>query len=76
MRYLYHYTEFPAIYEKDRVVAQVRAAKPDESAEETQQRGARDFGELQTGPFFRVWASAAVDEMISALHRRWLIGAV
>jgi len=76
MAYLYHYTEFPAIYEKDRVVARVRAARPGETLEETQQRGNRDFGELQNSPFFRVWASAAVDEIVSALHRRLLIGTV
>ena len=28
------------------------------------------FIELQQSPFFRVWAEAAVDEMISALHER------
>jgi hypothetical protein len=31
------------------------------------------FQALQDSPFFDVWACAAVDEMVSALHRK-LIG--
>jgi hypothetical protein len=30
---------------------------------------------LQQSPFFRLWASAGVDEIISALHRRLVAGA-
>ncbi len=76
LQYLYHYTEYPAIYEKDRVVGQIRAAQAGESPEQTQVRSAREFSALQSSEFFRIWASAAVDEMISALHRRLLLGAV
>jgi hypothetical protein len=75
--YLYHYTEYPAIYEKDRIVyGHIRAALPGETPRQTQERSDKEFQALQQSPFFHVWASAAVDEMISALHRRVLLGAV
>jgi hypothetical protein len=74
---LYHYVEFPAIYEKDRIVAgHIRVPRPGETKEQTQARIEREFPALQASPFFRIWASAAVDEIISALHRRVLLGAV
>ena len=74
LQYLYHYTEYPAIYHKDRVVAQIRAARGGKSNEETQKRGDREFMELQQSPFFPVWACAGVDEILSALHRRLILG--
>lgn len=74
LEYLYHYIEYPAIYHKDRILAHIRAARPGEAPEETQKRGDREFMELQQSPFFRLWASAAVDEMISALHERLVVG--
>lgn len=76
LQYLYHYTEYPAIYEKDRIVERLRAAKPGESPEEARARFGREFPALHASEFFRVWACAAVDEIISALHRRLLLGAV
>jgi hypothetical protein len=76
LEYLYHYTEYPTIYEKDRIVAQLRAAKPAESPEEAQARFGREFPALHASELFRIWACAAVDEIISALHRRLLLGAV
>ena len=39
-------------------------------------RGARDFMALQQSPFFRVWASAGVAEIISALHERLVVGSL
>ncbi len=76
LEYLYHYTEFPAIYLKDRLVSgHIRAPRPGETKEATQARADREFSALQQSPFFRVWASAAVDEIISALHRRLTLGA-
>ena len=76
MNYLYHYTEYPSIYEKDRVAGFIRNARPGEPAGEAMERGARDFQVLQDSPFFRIWASAGVDEIISALHRKVLLGEV
>jgi len=74
LQYIYHYTEYPTIYEKDRVVGGIRAALPGESKEETQKRGDREFVELQQSPFFRIWACAGVDEILSALHRKLVLG--
>lgn len=76
MEYLYHYIEYPAIYQKDRIVASIRAARDGESAEQTRDRSAREFQELQDSAYFRIWATAAVDEIISALHRRLILGSV
>jgi hypothetical protein len=74
LHYLYHYTEYPAIYQKDRVVGRLRAARPGETAEQTRERSTREFSDLQASPFFRVWACAGVDEMLSALHERLVVG--
>jgi len=77
LEYLYHFTEYPAIYDKDRLVMQhIRAAKPGETPEQTRERSDREFGEVVNSPFFRIWASAAVDEIVSALQRRLVLGAV
>lgn len=75
LEYLYHYTELPAIYEKDRLVGAIRAPRPGETKEQTRARGDREFMELQASPFFGVWACAAVDEMASRLHERRHLGA-
>jgi hypothetical protein len=76
LEYLYHYTEYPAIYHKDRVVGQIRAARAGESKDDARTRGDREFLELQQSPFFRVWSSAGADEILSALHERLLIGSL
>jgi thiol-disulfide isomerase/thioredoxin len=74
LRYLYHYVEFPATYHKDEVVGRIRAARPGETPEQARERGNADFMALQASPFFKVWACAAVDEMIAALHERLVLG--
>ena len=76
LEYLYHYTEYPAIYEKDRIREHMSASKPGEAPEQTRDRSAREFQELQDSAYFRIWASAAVDEIVSALHRRMMLGTV
>ena len=77
LEYLYHYTEFPAIYEKDRIVyGHIRVPRAGETPEQTRERVNKEFPALQASPFFRIWACAAVDEILSALHRRVLLGAV
>jgi hypothetical protein len=45
-------------------------ARPGETDARAHERGLREFSELQASPFFRVWAFAGVDEMMSALHER------
>jgi len=74
LQYLYHYVEYPAIYHKDRLRGHMVAARPGETKEQAEQRGGREFMELQRSPFFRVWAGAGIDEMLSALHERLTVG--
>jgi hypothetical protein len=74
MTYLYHYVEYPAIYHKDSVVGRIRAAQPGETPEQTRERSDREFTALQRSPFFKIWACAGVDEIISALHERLVLG--
>jgi hypothetical protein len=77
MEYLYHFTEYPAIYEKDRLVVQhIRAPRHGESPHETQMRADEEFGELMRSPFWRIWTSATVDEIVSALQRKAVLGEV
>ena len=72
--HLYHYIEFPAIYHKDRLAkAMQAAARAMETPERAWDRFIRDWGAMQRTPFFRMWASAAVDEMLSALHERVIV---
>ena len=76
-RFLYRYVEYPAIYDKDRlVIGHIRRPRRGETVEETRTRADEEFGALQQSPFFRIWASAAVDEMLSALQRRLVLGSV
>ena len=74
LRELHRYIEFPAIYHKDLVRGHQQAAKPGETEEQTRDRGRREFTALQASPFFDLWASAAVDEIISALHEKQVVG--
>jgi hypothetical protein len=69
LQYLHHYIEFPAIYHKDRIVQAMRAQGQGEGF-------LRDWRALQEGPFFPMWASAAVDEILSALHERMVVGSL
>jgi hypothetical protein len=36
----------------------------------------REWAALQQGPFFPMWASAAIDEILSALHERMVVGSL
>jgi hypothetical protein len=75
LRYLYHYIEYPKIYDKDRLVyGHIRLPRPGETPDATGARVEREFAALQASPFFRIWASAAVDEILSALHERLVLG--
>jgi hypothetical protein len=73
-RELHRYIEYPAIYSKDRIRSFLQAARPGETADQTKARGAADFAALQTSPFFDLWASAGVDEILSALHEKLVVG--
>lgn len=72
---LYRYIEYPAIYRKDQVIGHLRAARPGESADDAKTRAGRDIGALLESPFYDVWAEAAVDEILSALHERQVLAA-
>ena len=76
LRYLYHYIEFPAIYHKERLAAAMQAAKPGETREQAWERFLRDWATLQQSPFPRMWACAAIDEILSALHKRLVVGSL
>lgn len=77
MEYLYHFTEYPVIYNKERVVVKnIRTPKPGEAPDQTRARADREFAELMNSPFWRIWTSASVDEILSALHRKAVLGEV
>jgi hypothetical protein len=65
-QYLYHYSEQPAIYDKDRLAQNEDAPLHHDP----------EFMALLASPFFRIWTSAVVDEIVSALHRRLILGEV
>ena len=72
-RLLCRYLEYPAMYHKDRLRGHMQTARPDESREQARERYTREFAALQASPFFDVWASAMVDEILSALHEELLV---
>jgi hypothetical protein len=73
LRELYRYFEFPAIYHKDRVRGHQQAARPGESEAQRKERDAREFMAMQQSPFFDLWASAGVDDILSALYERHIL---
>jgi hypothetical protein len=72
---VYRYIEFPAIYHKERLIGHYRTIRPGEAKDAGTARGLRQITELLESPFFDVWARAAVDEILSALHERLTLGA-
>ena len=73
-RELHRYIEFPAIYHKDLIRGSFQAARPGEAEAQTKDRSGKEFVALQASPFFDVWASAAIDEILSALHEKRVVG--
>ena len=72
---LYRYIEYPAIYHKARIIGHLRAARADESRDQAVARAGRDIDALFASPFFDLWAHAAIDQILSALHERVTVGA-
>jgi hypothetical protein len=70
---IYRYIELPAIYHKALLAAAMQAAARGENREQAWEQFIRDWGALQALPFYQMWASAAVDEMLSALHERLVV---
>ena len=73
-RVIYRYVEFPAIYHKMRLAEAMQVARPGENREQAWDRFIDDWHALQESPFFPMWAGAAIDEMLSALHERLVVG--
>jgi hypothetical protein len=67
-RELHRYVEYPAIYHKDLIRGRQQAARPGESEAQAAERGRSEFVAMQRSPFFDVWASAGIDEILSALY--------
>jgi hypothetical protein len=72
---LCRYIEYPAMYNKDRIRGSQQAARPGETEAQAKERDRQEFAALQASPFFDLWASAAIDEILSALHERLVAGA-
>jgi hypothetical protein len=69
-RELHRYIEYPAIYRKDHIRGRQQATRPGETAAQIRERAQREFVAMQASPFFGVWASAAVDEILTALYEK------
>src|SRR5262249_6040152 len=55
LEYLYHFTEYAALYDKERVVvSHIRAPRPGESADQTRARSNQEFNALIDSPFWRI----------------------
>jgi len=67
---LHRYIEYPAIYHKDDIRRHMWTARAGETAAQAKERDQREFVALQNSPFFDLWASAGVDEILSALYEK------
>jgi Thioredoxin len=67
---LHRYIELPAIYHKDYVRSHMWAPRPGETAAQAKERDQREFLALQNSPLFDLWASAGIDEILSALYEK------
>lgn len=72
--YLYHFVERPGIYHPRRLSDAMRTPRPGETTEQTWERFMGEWAAMQRSPIFKVWAHAAVDEMLSALHEISVLG--
>jgi hypothetical protein len=72
-RELCRYIEYPAMYHKDSIRGHQQAARPGETKAQAYERGMREFAAMQASPFFDLWASAAIDEILSALHEKLVV---
>ena len=73
---LYRYTEFPAVYHKDRIRGSLNAARPGETPAQTKERADKEFVEMLGSPFFEVWRAAALDEWTAMLYERLRVGSL
>ncbi len=73
-RELHRYIEYPALYHKERIRGFQQAARPGESEAERKARDRREFLAMQSSAFFDLWASAGIDEILSALFEKLTVG--
>lgn len=66
MQYLYHFTEYAGIYLKDDYIPRVRGPVAGDTPEQAAAR-IQAFTAFQDGPYFRLWADASVNEIITGL---------
>jgi hypothetical protein len=71
---LCRYIEYPSMYRKDHIRGHQQAARTGETEEQARERGMKEFGAMQASPFFDIWASAAVAEILSALYEKVTVG--
>jgi len=69
-RELHRYIEYPAIYHKDHIRSHMWTARAGETAAQAKERDQREFADLQRSPFFDIWASAGIDEILAALYEK------
>ena len=67
---LARYLEYPSIYHKDRIRGYQQGARAGESDTQAYDRGMREFAAMQASPFFDMYASVAVDEILSAIYEK------
>jgi hypothetical protein len=66
---IYRHIEFPALYPKTRLAALLQRPRPGETCkDETWDRFLHNWGAVQQGPFFAMWAAATVDEILTNLY--------
>lgn len=70
VRLLYRYLEYPVIYHKDQVRGHMQKTRAGESEDQRKARDAKEFLAMQQSPFFDLWASAGIDEILSALYEQ------
>jgi hypothetical protein len=76
LRPLYRYTEFPAVYHKDRIRGSFTAPRGGETPEQAKQRADKEFMDMLGSPFFEVWRAAALDEWTAMLYERLRVGSL
>ena len=76
LRLLYRYTEFPAVYRKDRIRGAFNAPRPGETPELARQRADKEFLDMLGSPFFEVWRAAALAEWTAILYERLRVGSL
>jgi hypothetical protein len=72
-RELHRYVEYPAIYHKDRIRGHQQRARGGETEDQAKARSGQEFLAMQRSPFFDLWASAAIDEILSALYEKQVV---